>query len=73
MKDYIGNLISIGDTISIGVPEEQIDGYVTIDKHYIVKGLREEEDRVVIIDDTGREGWYKSNRFVSHQHFSELP
>ncbi len=62
VQDYLGQDIEVGDRVLCDQP---IEGFLTNDKEYVVIGLREEESRVVIIDDRGLEGWYNSRRFVS--------
>lgn len=61
MYDSLGQEIAINDEIWA---DEPIDGFLTYERLYTVKGLREEEGRVVITDDRGLEGWYRSTRFV---------
>jgi hypothetical protein len=61
MKDYCGSVIEVGDMLFV---QDGIEGFVTAPNKYIVRELREEEGRVVIIDDRGVEGWYKSERFI---------
>ena len=73
MIDGAGNTIYVGDLIVITKAEEIIDGYISFAKLYEVIGLQEDAGRVIIIDDTGREGWYRATRFMARQHFSELP
>jgi hypothetical protein len=73
MKDNVGNEIYQGDIIELVNCHMAIDGMLSLVKQYAVIGLREDEGRVVIIDDRGLEGWYRSDRFVTRQHFSELP
>jgi hypothetical protein len=53
---------TVGEEVNCFDP---IEGFLTINKNYIVTGLREEEGRIVITDDTGKEGWYKANRFIT--------
>lgn len=73
MVDASGNTIYVGDLLNVSAEEELIDGYLTYAKFYEVTGLQEESGRVIITDDTGREGWYRATRFNARQHFSELP
>ncbi len=73
MKDSVGNRIYEGDVVELASPDKAIDGMLTPVKLYTVDGLREEEGRIVIKDDRGLEGWYRADRFITRQHFSELP
>lgn len=51
----------------------QIDGFITLNKEYAVIGHNDENRRVVIIDDTGREGWYKAERFETCATSHDIP
>lgn len=73
MKDNLGNLIYQGDVVELVNASMAIEGMLTPVKLYTVEGLREEEGRIVITDDRGLEGWYRADRFIARQHFSELP
>lgn len=53
--------VRAGDTVLVKKP---IEGFITEGYHYKVIGIREEEDRIVITDDRGLEGWYRSDRFI---------
>lgn len=52
--------MKIGDKAWVSDP---IDGFISAKPYYEVIGLRPEEDRIVIIDDRGLEGWYRISRF----------
>jgi len=68
--DHLLQEINVGDRVRC---ESPIEGYLTNEKVYTVMGLQPDDKRVVIIDDLDREGWYKADRFIVQQHFSELP
>lgn len=72
MKDSVGNTVCQGDVLELASEDKAIEGMITAGKRYVVDGLREEEGRVVIKDDRGLEGWYRADRFIARQHFSEL-
>lgn len=72
MIDGTGTDIWVGAMAEV-LTDQAIDGYITEGKQYQVTGLQEEAGRVIITDDTGREGWYRATRFRVPQHFSELP
>lgn len=42
---------------------EAMEGFLTEGKHYVIKDVQFDVGRIVIIDDTGREGWYNVKRF----------
>jgi len=52
---------SVGD---LAMAVETLEGFITESKIYKVEWLRPEEGRIVITDDRGLEGWYKSTRFI---------
>ena len=61
MTDRLGNELQQFDQVLCIDP---IEDFITLNVKYRVQGLRSDENRVVILDDTGREGWYKASRFV---------
>lgn len=60
MLDVNGNEFKPGQVI---VCYDPIEDFMTYGKVYTLEALRPEEDRVVIIDDRGKEGWFKAERF----------
>lgn len=50
-----------GSTIKCVDP---IEGYLTLDKTYESQGIESYAGRVVIMDDNGKEGHFKPERFV---------
>lgn len=61
MKDMFGNEIIENCEV---VCEDPIEGCLSKNKKYLIKALRPDEGRVVLIpDDRGLEGHYKSSRF----------
>lgn len=61
MKDKLGQELKVKDLVLCVDP---IEGFLLKDKVYEVKDLRESDGRVVLIpDERGMEGHYKSSRF----------
>ena len=60
--DFCGISIKVDDKLSCKTP---IEGYLTCNKVYVVIDLREEEERVIIVDDRGLEMWARGDRFCS--------
>lgn len=61
MIDLQGNEIETHDQVVCVKP---IDGYLTLNRVYRIQGCLDEQNRIILIDDNGREGWFNSNRFL---------
>ena len=40
-----------------------LETYLTVGKLYTIESVREQEGRIVVTDDRGKEGWFKASRF----------
>ena len=69
MKDISDESIEVGNEAYV---IEGIEGFIEEGKIYTITGLREEEGRVVVIDDRGLEGWYRATRFLATKNASHF-